>query len=57
MCWSQLVGAVQGSLGFYSELFDNKGVRANGGEEVLGLGGNVYVLVVMRDLSIACSPE
>ena len=44
-------------MGVYSELFDNRGVRANGGEEVLGHGGGIYVPVVMRDLSIVCSPE
>ena len=44
-------------MGVYSELFDNKGVRANGGEEVLGHGGSIYVPVVIRDLSIVCSSE
>ena len=51
------IGAVAGNMGVYSELFDNRGVRANGGEEVLGYGGGIYVPVVMRDLSIVCSPE
>ena len=50
-------GAVAGKMGVYSELFDNKGVRANGGEEVLGHGGGIYVPVIMRDRSIVCSPE
>ena len=44
-------------MGAYSELFDNTGVRANGGEGVLGYGGGIYVPVVMRYLSIVCSPE
>ena len=51
------IGGVQGNLGVYSELFDNKVVRANGGEEVLGHGGGIYVPVTMRDLDIACNPE
>ena len=51
------IGAVAGNIGVYSELFDNRGVRANGGKEVLGYGGDIYVPVVMRDLSIVCSPE
>ena len=51
------IGAVAGNMGVYSELFDNRGVRANGGEEVLGYGGGIYVPVVMRDLGIVCSPE
>ena len=44
-------------MGVYSELFDNRDVRANGGEEVLGHGGGIYVPMVMRDLNIVCSPE
>ena len=51
------IGEVVGDLAVCSELFDNKGVRANGGEEVLGYGGGIYVPVVMRDLSIPHSPE
>ena len=38
-------------------MFDNRGVRANNGEEVLGHSGGIYVPVVMMDLSIVCSPE
>ena len=38
-------GVIQGNLAVFSELFDNKGVRANGGEEVLGFGGGIYVPV------------
>ena len=51
------IGTVAGNMGVYSELFDNRGFRANGGEEVLGCGSGIYVPVVMRDLSIVCSPE
>ena len=54
---SEPIGAVAGNLSVYSELFDNKDVRANGGEEVLGYGGGTYVPVMMRDLSIVCSPK
>ena len=51
------IGTMQGSMEVYSELFDDRGVRANGGEEALGHGGGIYVPVVMRDLSTVCSPE
>ena len=30
------IGECMGNVGVYSELFDNRVVRANGGEEVLG---------------------
>ena len=49
------IGAMQGNMVVYSELFDNRGVRANGGEEVLGHGGGIYVLVVMRESTSALS--
>ena len=51
------IGALQGDMGVYSELFDNRDVRAIGEEEVLGHGGGIYVPVVMRDLSIVCNPK
>ena len=35
----QPIGVVQGEMAVYSEAYDNKGVRANEGEEVLGWGG------------------
>ena len=46
-------GEVQGNLGVLSDLFHNKGVRAAGGEEVLGYGGGFYVPMVMKHLNIA----
>ena len=50
------IGAVQGNLGVYSELFNIRCARTNGGEEVVGHGGGIYVPVVMWDLGIVCSP-
>ena len=53
------IGEVQGNMAVYSEMFDNKGVRANEDEEVLGFGGGMYVpiMIVMRDLDQSCSKE
>ena len=45
-------GVVQGTLGVLSELFDNSGVRANGGEAVLGRGGGIYVPMIMKHLNV-----
>ena len=45
-------GEVQGTLGVLSELFDNGGVRANGGEAVLGRGGGIYVPMIMKHLNV-----
>ena len=51
------IGEVQGNLAVYSEMFDNRGVRANEGEEVVGSGGGMYVPVVMRNLDSECNQE
>ena len=44
------VGLVIGDLAVCSEMFESKGVRANGGEKVLGSGGGMYVPLLMHDL-------
>ena len=44
------IGEVQGNLAVHSEMFDNREVRANEGEEVVGSGGGMYVPIVMRNL-------
>ena len=45
------VGIVQGNLAVYSEVFESRGVRPNGGEKVLGSGGGMYVPVLMNNLA------
>ena len=44
------VGLVVSDLAVCSEMFESKGVRANGGEKVLGSGGGMYVPLLMHDL-------
>ena len=51
------IGEVQGNLAVYSEMFDNRGVRANEGEEVQGNGGGMYVPIVMRNLGVGSTQE
>ena len=53
----QPIGEVQGNMAVYSEIFDNKGVRANEDEEVVGFGGGMYVPIVVKDLDYGCSQE
>ena len=42
---------VQGDLAVFAEMFESRGVRANGGEKVLGTGGGMYVPLLMKDLN------
>ena len=44
------VGVVQGDLAVDSEMFESRGVRANGGEKVLGTGGGMYVPLLLNNL-------
>ena len=45
------VGVVQGDLAVFAEMFESRGVRANGGEKVLGTGGGMYVPLLMKNLA------
>ena len=54
---SQPIGEVQGEMAVCSEACDCKGVRPNGGEEVLGWGGGIYVPILMQDMNIGITDE
>ena len=45
------VGVAPGDLAVFAMKFESRGVRANGGEKVLGTGGGIYVPLLMKDLN------